>query len=145
MPQEVDNVDGRWCIKSEANELTTFNGLLLSRYDEYAVCRWIFNAYWHCAGVLTLDSWCWLKNIKNKELWIIVLNLHGKLSGTMCGDFTSCGCWTLLLDWYNFRDYYSTHSILKDPTPKNGHKLFFFFFVFLGTLLSYQFRSILQI
>lgn len=28
---EVSNIDGRWCIKSEANELTTFNGLLLSR------------------------------------------------------------------------------------------------------------------
>ncbi|RWR87753.1 endonuclease MutS2-like protein [Cinnamomum micranthum f. kanehirae] len=27
---EVSNIDGRWCIKSEANELTTFNGLLLS-------------------------------------------------------------------------------------------------------------------
>ena len=29
--QEVYNIDGRWCIKSSADRMTSFNGLLLSR------------------------------------------------------------------------------------------------------------------
>lgn len=34
--QEASNVDGRWCIKSGAGQITSFKGLLLSRWTLHA-------------------------------------------------------------------------------------------------------------
>lgn len=35
--QEVSTVDGRWCIKSNANEMTSLKGLLLPRSVKFVV------------------------------------------------------------------------------------------------------------
>lgn len=33
--QEVNNIDGRWCIRTDSGQKTSFKGLLLSRFIEF--------------------------------------------------------------------------------------------------------------
>lgn len=45
--QEASNVDGRWCIKSGAGQITSFKGLLLSRWTLHAA-KIVYFFFWTC-------------------------------------------------------------------------------------------------
>jgi hypothetical protein len=41
--QEVNNIDGRWCIRVDSGQKTSFKGLLLSRFVKFLNIAWIIH------------------------------------------------------------------------------------------------------
>lgn len=44
--QEVNNIDGRWCIRTDSGQKTSFKGLLLSRFIKFLNIALIIH-WWH--------------------------------------------------------------------------------------------------
>jgi hypothetical protein len=71
----VSNIDGKWCIKSGADQLTSFKGLLLSRSIKFCCITLNNHCSWkHSLIVFTSDNLYALYSFPERYILLVPLN-----------------------------------------------------------------------